>query len=396
MPKFRDFIDGPWRAVPVLGVTQILAWGSLFYPPVLMMPLIAQDRGWSLAFAMAGFSVALLVAGMVAPSVGAAIDRYGGHIVMPAGSLLGALGLVLLVHAAHPALYIAVWVLLGIAIAASLYDPAFATLGRIFGAAARRPITALTLIGGFASTVGWPATQFLLARTDWRVTYLVFAALLAFVAAPLHAFALPRTHAGHKSHADPNAELPSAPLPAKGLPFILVATGFAFYAFVPSGLAAHLLAIFQRQGVDAQTVVLIGALFGPAQVGARVCEMIFARNVHPLDVARIAMSIMLFGFALLAAVGFSVAAAATFAILFGAANGLITITRGAVPLALFGAAGYGRILGRIAKPFQLVQAVAPLVLAFVVERGSDRAALIMVALFTLAALICMVLLKRPR
>src|SRR5581483_10781692 len=107
MPKFRDFIDGPWRAVPVLGVTQILAWGSLFYPPVLMMPLIAQDRGWSLAFAMAGFSVALL----------------------------GALGLVLLVHAAHPALYIAVWVLLGIAIAASLYDPAFATLGRIFGAA---------------------------------------------------------------------------------------------------------------------------------------------------------------------------------------------------------------------------------------------------------------------
>lgn len=396
MPKFRDFIVGPWRAVPVLGVTQILAWGSLFYPPVLMMPLIAEARGWSLAFAMGGFSLALLVAGIVAPSVGGAIDRHGGHVVMPVGSLLGALGLVLLVYAEHPVFYMAVWVLLGVAIAASLYDPAFATLGRIFGAAARRPITALTLIGGFASTAGWPATQFLLAHGGWRTAYLVFAALLAFVAAPLHAFALPRVRAGHKSHADPNVELPSAPLPAKGLPFILVAAGFAIYAFVPSGLAAHLLAIFQRQGIDANTVVLVGALFGPAQVGARVCEMIFARNVHPLYVARIALSVMLIGFVLLAAFGFSIAIAVTFAILFGAANGLITITRGAVPLALFGAAGYGRILGRIAKPFQIMQAVAPLVLAFVVERGSDRAALAMAALFTLAALICLVLLKRPR
>lgn len=382
--------------MPVLGVTQILAWGALFYPPVLIMPLIAADRGWSLVFAMGGFSVGLLVAGFAAPGVGGAIDRYGGHIVMPFGSLLGAAGLVLLVYATHPAAYIAVWILLGIAIAASLYDPAFATLGRIFGAAARRPITALTLMGGFASTFSWPVTQFLLQRTDWRGTYLVFAALLAFVAAPLHAFLLPRTHAGQKSHADPNAELPSSPLPAKGWPFLLVASGFAIYAFVPSGLSAHLLAIFQRHGIDASTVVLIGALFGPAQVGARVCEMIFARNTHPLYVARIALGIMLFGFGLLAVFSLSVTVAIVFAILFGAANGLITITRGAVPLALFGAAGYGRVLGRIAKPFQTMQAVAPLVLAFVVERASDAAALTLAAACTLAALICLIVLKRPR
>lgn len=396
MPRFREIFFGSWRAVPVLGVTQILAWGSLFYPAVLTMPLIAADRGWSLAFAMGGFSVALLVTSFIAPAVGGAIDRYGGHVVMPLGSLLGAAGLVLLTYATHPVAYMAVWMLLGVAIAASLYDPAFATLGRIFGAAARRPITALTLIGGFASTVCWPATQFLLTRTDWRGTYLVYAVLLALVAAPLHAFALPRSRSGHKSHADPNAELPSAPLPAKGLPFMLVAAGFAIYAFVPSGLAAHLLAIFQRQGIDANTVVLIGALFGPAQVGARVCEMIFARNVHPLNVARLALAVMLFGFGLLAMLGFSIATATAFAILFGAANGLITITRGAVPLALFGAAGYGRILGRIAKPFQAMQAVAPLVLAFVVERGSDVAALSLAAACTLAGLICFALLKRPR
>ena len=155
----RDFVDGPWRAVPVLGVTQILSWGTIFYTPVLIVPLVAQDRGWSMSFAMGGFSVGLLVAGLAAPYVGRSIDRYGGHVVMSIGSLIGALGLFLIVYAANQIAYLAVWTVLGVAMAANLYDSAFASLGRIFGVAARRPITALTLIGGFASTVSWPATH---------------------------------------------------------------------------------------------------------------------------------------------------------------------------------------------------------------------------------------------
>src|SRR5258707_5419412 len=148
MPNLRDVLVGPWRAVPVLGVAQIIAWGAMFYPPVLTVPLIAADHGWSRTFAMGGFSLGLLVAGFVAPRVGAAIDRHGGHRVMPIGSLVGALGLVGLVHADSPVTYLAVWAVIGAGMAASLYDPAFATLGRIFGAAARSPITALTLAGG--------------------------------------------------------------------------------------------------------------------------------------------------------------------------------------------------------------------------------------------------------
>jgi predicted MFS family arabinose efflux permease len=395
MPAFRDFIDGPWRAVPVLGVTQILSWGTIFYTPVLIVPLIAAERGWSMSFAMGGFSVGLLAAGLSAPYVGRSIDRFGGHVVMTIGSLVGALGLVLIGLAADRVSYLAVWVVLGVAMAANLYDSAFATLGRVFGANARSPITALTLAGGFASTVSWPATHFLLEAIGWRGTYLVYAALLAFISAPLHAWALPRER--FKAHATLPADGPAPPavLPTYGLPFILVAGAFATYAFVPSGLSAHLLAIFARSGIDAGTVVWIGALFGPAQVGARLIEFTFGRNLHPLWVARFALSVLLCAFVMLALLGFSAPVAAAFALLFGGANGLVTITRGAVPLALFGASGYGRLMGRLAAPFLLVQASAPLMMAFVVDRASDPAALALAATFAVAALVCFILIRRP-
>jgi hypothetical protein len=395
MPTLRDVILGPWRAVLVLGVTQIVTWGTLFYPPVLTVPLIAADHGWSIAFAMGGLSLALLTAGLVSPRVGATIDRFGGHRVMPVGSLAGAIGLVALVHADHPVAYLAVWALLGAAMAASLYDPAFATLGRVFGAGARPAITALTLAGGFASTVSWPVTHLLITSLGWRGTYLAYAALLCFVTAPLHAFALPRTRAEVAAPAESSARTPPAVLPPHGMVFVLVATAFAAYAFVPSGLAAHLLAIFQRFGLDAGTVVAIGALFGPSQVAARLVEFIFARNVHPLWIARFAVGLLVLAFALLATLGLSVPVAAAFAVMFGAANGLLTIARGTLPLALFGAAGYGRLIGRIAGPFLLIQSVAPLVLAFVSERASDAAALAVAAAFALAALTCLALIRRP-
>jgi len=396
MPAVRDFIDGPWRAVPVLGVTQILSWGTIFYTPVLIVPLIAHERGWSMSFAMGGFSIGLLAAGLSAPYVGRSIDRFGGHVVMTAGSLIGALGLVLITQAAGRLTYFAVWVVLGIAMAANLYDSAFATLGRIFGIGARAPITALTLAGGFASTVSWPATHFLIEAVGWRGTYLVYAALLACISAPLHALALPRARFEPEAKPVSDAPQPAALLPPYGLPFVLVATAFATYAFVPSGLSAHLLAIFARSGIDAGTVVWIGALFGPAQVGARLIEFAFGRNLHPLWVARFALSALLCAFVMLAMFGFSVPTAAAFALMFGGANGLVTITRGAVPLALFGASGYGRLMGRLAGPWLLVQAAAPLVMAFVVDRASDPAALGLAAGFAAAALICFVLIRRPR
>jgi MFS family permease len=394
VPAPRDFIFGSWRAVLVLGVTQILAWGAIFYTPVLIVPLIAAERGWSIAFAMGGFSVGLFTAGLAAPLVGRSIDRFGGHVVMTIGSLTGAVGLILLVYAAHPVAYLVVWMVLGVAMAAGLYDPAFATLGRIFGAQARRPITALTLAGGFASTVSWPSTHALIEAASWRGTYVIYAALLALVAAPLHAFLLPREHFEHPAALKPEGIKPTAVLLPHGLAFILVASAFAAYAFVPSGLSAHLLAVFNRSGRDAGTVVWIGALFGPAQVGARLIEFTFGRDLHPLWIARFALGVLLAAFLMLAVLGFSTVTAAVFTVMFGGANGLITIARGAVPLALFGAPGYGRLMGRLAGPFLVMQAVAPLVMAFVVERASDPAALALAAAFAALALICFIVIRR--
>lgn len=396
MPSPGAFLFGPWRAVSVLGLTEILSWGALFYPPVLTVPLIAADHGWSPAFAMAGFSVGLFVGGLCARYVGGAIDRFGGHVVMPAGSLIGAAGLVGLVFAPGIASYFAAWITIGIAMAASLYDPAFATLGRIFGSAARSPITVLTLAGGFASTVSWPATQFLIQAVGWRGAYLVYAALLAGLAAPLHAFALPRQHAGSapRNVAAAGKET-KVFIPAHGFTFVLVAAGFASYAFVPSALSAQLLAIFHRFGLAPGTVVAIGMLFGPAQVLARICELSFARRLHPLWIARAAVALLVTAFVLLALLPFSATLGAVFAVMYGMANGLLTIARGTVPLALFGPAGFGRLMGRIGGPFLVVQALAPVVLTFVADRASDAIGLALVAVFAVIALICFVLIRRP-
>jgi MFS family permease len=388
------FVFGAWRAVPVLGITQILTWGAMFYPPVLIVPRIAADRGWSISFAMGGFSLALLVAGIAARYVGGSIDRFGGQVTMTIGSLIGCAGLLSLVYASHPVGYYAAWMLVGLAMAACLYDAAFASLGRIFGTAARRPITALTLMGGFASTVSWPVTLVLIEHVGWRGCYLIYAAVLALIAAPLHAFLLPREHAKLMPAAQRGEQAAERFFPAQGAVFLLVAAGFSAYAFVPSGLSAHLLAMFQRSGITPATVVWIGALFGPAQVTARLVEFAFGRNLHPVWIARGALTALLVAFVMLAFAGISTPSAAAFAILFGGANGLMTIARGALPLALFGAAGYGKLMGRLAAPFLVMQSAAPWAMAMVIERASDAAALGFAAAFAALALACAWAIRR--
>lgn len=387
-------LRGPHRAIPIFGITMILSWGTLFYAAALLLPLLAKERGWSIALVMSGISVGLLAGGFASPKIGKAIDRHGGHYVMAGGSLLGAAGLAAMPFVTHPAAYYAVWVVLGVSMASNLYDPAFATLTRIFGADARRQITMLTLIGGFASTVGWPSTHFLLSVIDWKGTYFVYAALMALIAAPLHAFAIPRSKAKPAPQAD-GAKVPAL-LPPTGIAFVLVAAAFSTFMFAQSGLLTHMLLIYERMGVDRGVAVAIGALFGPAQVAARICELAVARHTHPLYVARFATVMLILAFALFAAFGISTVTATVFVLLFGAANGLNTIARGTLPLTLFGPKGYGHLVGRIAAPGLAVQAIAPIAMALVIERVSDPAALTLAASFIVFSLCCFLAIRRPR
>lgn len=390
-------ISGPYRAVGILCLTQILGWGALFYPPGLTMPHIAAAHGWSLAQSLLGFSIALGVSGLTAPFACGLVERHGGHFVMAGGALIGALGLVIIPLAGNYWVYLASWLLLGVAMACNLYDPAFTALARIFGMAARRPITLVTFVGGLASTFSWPTTQALIAHGGWRSVYFVFAAVMAFVVAPLYAFALPR-NAVHvpppEASGAPSAK-PATIIPASGATFLLVAAGFAAHAFVQSGTLAHLLTILQRGGIDPATTVFIGALFGPAQVLTRIADFATGGRLHPLWVARMAMALMACAFTLLVLAGFSPAVAAVFALMLGAANGVVTIARGALPLALFGAAGYGRVVGRIARPAQICQALAPFLLATVIDRWTGRVALEILIVGALLSFGCFMAIRRP-
>ncbi len=292
--------------------------------------------------------------------------------------------------------YLAVWVVLGAGLGASLYDPAFATLGRIFGADARRPITILTLAGGFASTAGWPTTHVLLGAVGWRGTYLVYAALMAAICAPLHAFALPRSRAATRlrRRARPGNRPRCCRRAASA--FVLVTAAFTAYAFVPSALSAHLLAIFGRTGIDAATVVFIGTLFGPAQVAARVTELAFGRNMHPLLVGARGGRDAGAGLCAAGAVRHIGAAGCRFRADVRRRQRARSPSRAARCRSRCSAPrATARLMGRISGFWLVMQSAAPLVMAFVAERASDATALAFAAGFAVVALACFAAIRRP-
>jgi len=389
-------IAGRHRAVAVLSVTQILGWGALFYPPALTMTHIAAAHGWSLPLALSGFSIALGTSGLCAPHACGLIDKRGGNLVMSVGALIGAAGLLLLPLAPNYIVYLLAWMLIGIAISSCLYDPAFTTLTRIYGMAARGPITVVTFAGGLASTVGWPLMHLLIERLGWESVFFTWAGVFAFLVAPLHWFALPRRKTQVKAVLAATPETPSGKrcVPPHGWPFILMAAGFAGHAFTLSGATTHLLPILQRGGIDPGLAVTIGALFGPAQLVTRLADFASRGRLHPVWVARTSMATMVLAFSALAFAGIETLHAIVFAILFGAANGVMTIARGALPLATFGPIGYGRVVGRISRPGQIMQALSPFILAFAIDRWSDQAALEIIIAVAALALLCFSMLRR--
>jgi MFS family permease len=373
--------------VAALGVTQTLAWASSYYLPAILADPIAAETGVSRTQFFAVFSAALLLSAVIGPAVGRRIDDHGGRGVLVASNLTFAAGLALLGVAQGPAGLVAAWAVLGIGMGMGLYDTAFATLATLYGRDARGAITGITLIAGFASTVGWPVSALLDHAIGWRETCLFWAALHLALGLPMNRFLIP-PGLPRVPHAV-ETELAETAAPRGAM--VLLAFIFAATWFVTGAMAAHLPRLLEAAGASPAAAIVAAALVGPAQVGARFAEFTARRWLHPLMTARLAAIMHPLGVAVLAVLG--APAAAAFTLLHGAGNGMLTIAKGTLPLALFGPVGYGLRSGILSAPARAAQAAAPLVFGFLLDR-MGQGALAVSAGLSLAALAALLALRQ--
>ena len=373
--------------IVILGSTQTLAWASSYYLPAVLADAIAHDTGVSTNWLFGIFSAALIISALLGPRMGRMSDAGGGNRMLAGSNLLFTVGLALLAFAHSMPMLAAAWLVLGVGMGFGLYDAAFAVLGRIYGANARGAITGITLIAGFASTIGWPLTAWGAATIGWRDTCLAWAALHLFIALPLNYWALPRPTV---TAADKKAMDKPVPIDR---PMILLGFAFAAAWIVTAGMAAHFPRILEATGASQAQAITAGALIGPAQVGARMIEASVLKRFHPLMSARLATLTHPVGVAVILTAGGGVAASA-FALLHGSGNGVITIARGTVPLAIFGPENYGYRLGILGMPARFLSAAAPLGFSFLIDwLGGD--VLLVSAALSLSAFMALCLLRRP-
>jgi predicted MFS family arabinose efflux permease len=376
----------PLPIIVALGTTQTLAWASSYYLPAILADPIARDLSVSSNFIFAAFSAALVLSALLGPRIGRQIDLVGGRSVLSMSNVVLAAGLVLLGFSTSVTVMILAWLLLGIGMGAGLYDAAFAALGRIYGDAARRSITGITLIAGFASTVGWPLSAFGLETIGWRNTCFAWAAAHILIGLPINLWMLP-TVTGAKA-AVAAAVKPHIPIDRT---MIVLAFVFAAAWTVTGAMAAHLPRIMEAAGATTAQAVFAGALIGPAQVAARIFEASFLSRFHPLVSTKLACLTHPIGAAILGLAGGG--AASVFALFHGAGNGILTIARGTLPLSIFGPENYGYRLGIIGAPARMAQAAAPLLFSLLIDIMGSRVLIVSSAL-SLAALLALFLLRK--
>jgi len=355
--------------VLALGSAQTLAWGSSYYLPAVLATPIARDLDVAPATVFAAFSAALLVSAALGPHAGRAIDRWGGRFFLAGTNVVFAAGLAALSLAHGPWSLFLAWAVLGVGMGSGLYEAAFAALVRLYGTGSRGAITGITLIAGFASTVGWPLSALLESHFGWRGACLGWAALHLVVGIPLN-LSLPRAGPLAAAPATASGSAPAS-RQATQRAAVLLAVAFAATWFISTAMAAHLPRLLQASGVTLAVAVGIGALIGPAQVAGRLLEFGWLRRVHPMLSARLAA--LLHPLGALALGVFGAPAAAVFAVLHGAGNGILTIAKGTLPLVLFGPAGYGHRQGWLMVPARIAQALSPWLFGLLLDRWGANA-----------------------
>ena len=347
-----------WQLLVALGVTQIVSWGSIYYAFALLLEPLQRDLGAGKSEVAGAFSAALLVSGLCATWIGRTIDRAGGRGVMTAGSLAAVLLLAALSQVQSAVALYLVWIGLGVAMAATLYEPAFVVVAQVYRLNYRRALTVLTLFGGFASTVFWPITTWLIERTGWREAVLWLAAINLLVCVPLHFALLPRT-SGAAAPA-PKAGGAARPRLWADRRFRALTLAFLAHYVVVSAIAAHLISLLLARGMSPAAAAGIGALIGPMQVAGRVVEFGASRWLTAGQVGRVAAVAMPMSLLALLWAGTNVLGLVAFAVLFGAGNGAMTVIRGALPVEMYGRDHYGAIAGALATPGLLARAVGPI------------------------------------
>ncbi|GLK65232.1 MFS transporter [Paracoccus kondratievae] len=376
-----------WPVISALGIVQIFAWGSSYYLLAVFAGPIAAETGWPLSWVVGGLSLGLFVAGMASPRVGEAIRRHGGRPVLALSSILLAAGLLIFATAPVLPVFVAGWVVLGIGMGAGLYDAAFATLGGIYGREARSAITTLTLWGGFASTVCWPLSALFIEHLGWRWSCVAYALIQLGLCLPLILFVLPGNGRAAPAAADRQSTIRlSGPERRAYLTMmaIMVLAGLSVTI-----VSVHLLTMLQGRGLSLAEAVALGALIGPAQVTARLIEMAGGGRHHPIWTLAGAVGLSAVGLVMLA-LGLPLVGATIF--LYAAGNGIFSIAKGALPLALFGADRYAPIMGRLARPSLIAQAIAPTLGAMLLSAAGTDWTLNVLATLALANILLVIIL----
>ncbi len=356
--------------VTVLGALQLLAWGSTFYLLAVLAKPIAAETGWAYDRVMGGLALGLLVAGAVSPRVGRAIARYGGRVVLPCGAILLAAGLALIGTAQNFAVYLAGWAIAGAGMGAGLYDSAFATLGALYGQSARSAITAVTLLGGFASTVCWPLSAYLVAHFGWRDACLTYAAWHLCIGLPLYLLVVPTLRRDSAADTSETAAPAAALLPNERTVFAVLAAVLTIGAAILSLIGSQLITLLQGAGLALSQAVTLGMIIGPMQVGARFIEMLAGSRYHPIWTMVASAVAVCCGVTLLFAgpVTFWLAI-----VLYAGGNGLGSIAKGTLPMALFGPARYPVLVGKLALPILCAMALSPYLGALALQFGGVKA-----------------------
>lgn len=385
-----------------LGTTQTLAWASSYYLVAILAAPMARELGLATPTVFAAFSGALAASALVGPWSGRLIDRHGGRPVLVGTNLLFALALAALGMARDLPTMVAAWLLMGIAMGSGLYEAAFSTLVRLYGQQSRNAITGVTLLGGLASTVGWPLTAWMEAHYGWRGACFGWVALHLALGLPLNAWlpnpgrpgASPRQDGGEAAPAAIHGTGPATQTPNRpALTAALLATVFAAGWFVSTAMASHFPRVIQAAGASLAVAVAVGAMIGPAQVAGRLLEFGLLQRLHPLLSARLATVGHPVGVAALLLGG--PALAPVFGILHGMGNGILTIAMATLPLALFGAQGYGARQGWLMLPARILQALAPFLFGIALDRWEVWALLLTSAL-SLVAFGALAVLRAPR